>query len=88
MAEVTPFVEEDKMFETKKAMKRRIEALEEELNAALAVNRLADRCGLSECKGIVCKKCEHAVFVDVGFGGKRLVGCDVTVNCPDYKPLL
>lgn len=43
------------MFETKKAMKHRIEALEEELNAALAVNRLADRCGLSECKWIVCK---------------------------------
>lgn len=72
------------MFMTRRALKARISELEEKYNALLKCSELKSNSGLAECKGIVCKSCEHAVSVPCSWG-TQLVGCDVTVNCKDYK---
>lgn len=73
------------MFETRKKLKNKIADLEEKLQAAEQINKLADNSGLAKCTGIICKSCEHGVFVNDWYGYPRLIGCDLTVNCKNYK---
>lgn len=75
------------MFQTRGDLKRRIAALEQERDALYNIQKITETSGLSKCKGIVCKSCEHAVFISDGIFGAKMIGCDVTVNCQDYKRL-
>ncbi len=75
------------MYQTRKQLKERIRQLEESLENEKSVNVLSNSCGLGKCEGIICTICEHAVFTPSGFNGlkPRLIGCDLTVSCPNYK---
>ncbi len=73
------------MFQTRKQLKREIKRLEKALDKEQSINRLAKESGLAKCKGIICKTCKHAVYIDGMYGEHHLVGCDLTVSCPSYK---
>lgn len=73
------------MFQTKKRLKERIFDLEKELENERRKNQLAEESGLAKCKGVICRTCEHAIFVEGYWGMNDLVGCDITASCKDYK---
>ena len=73
------------MYQTRGELKRRIAALERERDELYNAQKLQENSGRAKCKGIMCKSCEHAVFILGDYGIKQLVGCDLTVSCPDYK---
>lgn len=73
------------MFETRKQLKLKISELEILLQKEQAINDLVEKSGLGKCKGIMCKSCEHSVYINSEYGTPRLIGCDLTVSCPDYK---
>lgn len=75
------------MFQTRNELKTRIANLEKQLERLRSDQKLAEDSGLAKCRGIICKSCEHAVFISDGIFGARMIGCDVTVNCQDYKRL-
>lgn len=76
---------EHKLYITKKSLKQQILDLKQELEYEKALNRISENSGLSKCTGIVCKSCDHAVYIADIYGVKHLVGCDVTVNCANYS---
>lgn len=73
------------MFTTRNELKRRIADLERERDALLREREIADNSGLAKCKGIMCRSCEHAVFISNICGSSRLLGCDLTTSCDNYK---
>lgn len=73
------------MFQTRNDLKRRIRDLEEQNSFLLNAQKLAENGGLAKCKSVVCKSCEHAVFINNWCGTPHLIGCDLTVNCKDYN---
>ena len=75
------------MFETRRQLKAKIFELEKELLEERKINDLISKSGLAKCAGLMCKSCEHGVYINNGCGYPRLVGCDITVNCPDYKKI-
>lgn len=64
------------VFTTGNELKRRIADLERERDALLREREIADNSGLAKCKGIMCRSCEHAVFISNICGSSRLLGCD------------
>lgn len=73
------------MFQTRGDLKRRIRDLEEENAFLVNAQKLAENGGLAKCKSIVCKGCEHAVFVNRWDGTPYLIGCDLAVGCEEFK---
>lgn len=74
------------MFLRKKELKQKIMELEQDLEYERAVNKAAESSGLAKCYGVVCKSCEHAIYIREGYDNHiRLIGCDTTVTCKDYK---
>lgn len=72
------------MFETKRRLKKRILDLEIELRNEREINKLAEESGLAKCKGIICKACNHAVWIEGPFGQERIIGCDISTNCENF----
>lgn len=72
------------MYESKKQLRRRIEDLKEQLARAENEIDIVEKSGLAKCKGIMCRGCEHAVFIRY-FEMDRLIGCDLTTSCENYK---
>ena len=70
---------------SKKQLLKEIENLKRELEQYKTIEKLREKNGLSECKGIICRECEHSVYVRGLFGEEKLVGCDLTSVCKDYK---
>lgn len=75
------------MFVTRSELKRRIASLERERNTLMREQEIAKNSGLAKCKGIMCRSCEHAVFISTEWGSSKLLGCDLTTNCENYKRL-
>lgn len=76
------------MFTTRTELKRRIADLERERDALLREREVVDNSGLAKCKGVMCRNCEHAVFLTNLGGVSKLLGCDLTTNCENYKKRL
>lgn len=75
------------MFTTRSELKRRILDLERERDTLLREQEIAKNSGLAKCRGIMCRSCEHAVFISTERGSNKLLGCDLTTNCENYKRL-
>ena len=75
------------MFTTRSELKRRILDLERERDTLLREQEIAKNSGLAKCKGIMCRNCEHAVFIATEWGSSKLLGCDLTTSCENYKRL-
>lgn len=73
------------MFLTRKKLKAQIEALTMERDVLLAERELSKNSGLSKCKSIACKACEHIVYITGEYGEQRIIGCDITVGCENFK---
>jgi len=73
------------LFQTKKALKKRIFSLERELEIERRKNQLPEESGLAKCKGVICKACVHAVSVELPFEQSQIIGCDISTNCENFS---
>ena len=72
------------MFQTKRRLKERIFSLESELEFERRKNRLPEVNRLAKCKGVICKACVHAVWVEMPYEPDRIIGCDISTNCENF----
>lgn len=73
------------MFQTKKKLRYRIFDLEKELENERCKNQLAEESGLAKCKGVICKACDHAVWIEGLFGQSQIIGCDISTSCENFS---
>lgn len=74
------------MFQTRKMLKEKIAFLESENRRLRDMVITVKQAGLSKCESVLCSTCEHAAYYEAD-GNKRLVGCDLTVACKNYKKI-
>lgn len=75
----------ERLFQTKKRLKERIYNLEKELENERLKSQLAEESGLAKCKGVICKACDHAVYIEGLFGQRQIIGCDISTSCENFS---
>lgn len=75
----------ERLFQTRRQLKERILYLEGTLENEQRKNRLSEESGLAKCKGVICKACDHAVWIESGFGADRIIECDMSTSCQNFS---
>ena len=72
---------------TRRYMKRLIKEQELEIKSLQNLLELPEVYGLSKCVGVICKACEHGVWIEDYFHGPYIIGCDKTFICQEFKKI-
>ncbi len=80
------------LFQSNRALRRRISELEAELEVERSKTResaLISKASLPKCKGLYCYQCAYAVLKPSGYYGDiyTLLGCGKDAECKDFTPV-
>lgn len=81
----------ERLFQTKRSLKKRIAELEADLALEHRKTResaLISKAGLPKCKGLYCFQCVYVVLKPSGYFGESymLLGCGKNAGCEDFTP--
>lgn len=75
-----------KKLETRKALRARIAALEEQLEGARRRAARIEKPDLPKCKSLACYNCKHIVYLESReTGAIYLLGCGKDFECKDFE---
>lgn len=72
------------MFQTKRALREKINQLERELSEMQTISAFIDNAPLPKCRNFSCVGCEHIIYRR--YRNRLFVlGCGKSLECPDFQ---